>query len=961
MLRKYAWLLGGIMLAVGCADGGDTDVTGTGGRGGGGATIGSGGAGGANTGGANTGGAATGGSGGEGGQLSGTVDLCVLNNGGPYDQCQQPAELDYGVVSSGTAEMRMFRIDNGTAEDVLFKSITISNPKFASVGVRYEEDPGSPGDYLRVVDDVPVVRKSGKSLWFEVTYTAGGQAGPVPAVSAIIKLNVGENAAPDIEVPIHAEESGCAPGLGACDSDPTNGCETNTNDSNEHCGFCNNPCDPFQGTGQCVGGVCQLTACDTYAANCDMDGTNGCETNLLNDVDHCGSCTNPCTKANTSAYCMAGNCNIMGCLNNYGDCNLSAADGCETNLANTMAHCGGCNKNCDLAHASETCNPSPQTGLGVCTLSACDSGYKNCNVDPSDGCEISIQDDVSNCGACFNVCSFANAQNSCSAGMCQMGQCNTGYANCDNNQLTGCEINLNSDVTHCGNCNTNCNVLYPNTNATCNSGVCAPGVCAPNYWDIDGNVTNGCEYFCVQQAGTDNPDDSFVDSNCDGIDGDINSAIFVATNGNDTFPGTKTQPMLTISAAIGKAVSVGKTQIYVSNGVYVGRVTLSNGIDLYGGYSAANGWARSSSYISTIRSTTLVGGRMTALEGIGISSATTVDRFSIETTSTSSTGASNYAVYCSGCTGLTLKNNNVSAGNAGPGAAGGVGGGGGDGSVGGGGGTGSCDGSGWGPGGTAGTSPCSRTGGAGGRGGTEGSNSGVAGSTGQIGTAGGPGGGGGDPGSTGGNGSNGTSGGTGSAGSGASGGSISGGFWVSSTGGNGGTGGHGNGGGGAGGGGGQGCTFCDNGAGNGGGGGGGAGCGGNGGFGGVGAGGSFGIFLVSSTGITLIANTVQAGNGGTGGSGGSGGGGGTGANGGLGGTYCTGEVGAGGNGGKGGDGGSGGGGGGGAGGPSYGVYRSGTTVNLSGNAINAGLGGNGGSGGFPNGSAGGSGAAIDIF
>ena len=38
---------------------------------------------------------------------------------------------------------------------------------------------------------------------------------------------------------------------------------------------------------------------------------------------------------------------------------------------------------------------------------------------------------------------------------------------------------------------------------------------------------------CVPTAGIDSPDPDFVDSNCDGIDGDIASSLFVATDGSD--------------------------------------------------------------------------------------------------------------------------------------------------------------------------------------------------------------------------------------------------------------------------------------------------------------------------------------------------------------------------------------------------------------------------------------------
>jgi hypothetical protein len=52
------------------------------------------------------------------------------------------------------------------------------------------------------------------------------------------------------------------------------------------------------------------------------------------------------------------------------------------------------------------------------------------------------------------------------------------------------------------------------------------------------------------------PDLSFVDSNCDGIDGTVGDAIFVSPVGNDANPGTKTKPKQTIQAAVA-TVAVG--------------------------------------------------------------------------------------------------------------------------------------------------------------------------------------------------------------------------------------------------------------------------------------------------------------------------------------------------------------------------------------------------------------------
>jgi hypothetical protein len=47
-------------------------------------------------------------------------------------------------------------------------------------------------------------------------------------------------------------------------------------------------------TSACVAGQCVITACDSNFADCDLDPATGCEINLNNDPDHCGSCTHTC-------------------------------------------------------------------------------------------------------------------------------------------------------------------------------------------------------------------------------------------------------------------------------------------------------------------------------------------------------------------------------------------------------------------------------------------------------------------------------------------------------------------------------------------------------------------------------------------------------------------------------------------------------------------------------------------
>jgi hypothetical protein len=525
--------------------------------------------------------------------------------------------------------------------------------------------------------------------------------------------------------------------------------------------------------------------------------------------------------------------------------------------------------------------------------------------------------------------------------------CPTGFADCNNQPADGCEIYLLNDPNNCGLCGTVCNTLMPNAITSCNTGLCTFISCLPGFYNLDGNTSNGCEYACTFTNAIDVPDNSFTDANCDGIDGDVTDAIFVsATTGNNANPGTKALPMLTINAGISAAVSSGKTQVYISSGNYNERVNLTNGISLYGGYSATSNWARSASNIVNITGT-LVSGTVIGIQGSSITASTTVNMITVNTINNVSAGGSNYAIHCVSCTGLSITNCNLTAGNGAAGTTGANGNAGSAGNNGNAGSGGHCSNDGPGAaGGTAGTSSCSTSGGSGGIGGGTsgfGSLNGAAGLSGSGGAAGGAGGINGDPGGPGLNGSNGIAGSSGSNGTGGSGGTIVSNLWSSSIGISGNNGTNGNGGGGGGGGGSQTGTFVNDGFGNGGGGGGGGGCLGTSGTGGTGGGGSFGVFVINSNGMLVSNCNITSKNGGNGGSGGTGGNGGTGGTGGIGGLVCTTEVGKGGNGGNGGAGGNGGHGGGGAGGPSYSIYRiNSTSVATATNSLITGFGGNGG-------------------
>ncbi len=480
---------------------------------------------------------------------------------------------------------------------------------------------------------------------------------------------------------------------------------------------------------------------------------------------------------------------------------------------------------------------------------------------------------------------------------------------------------------------------------------------------LDPNTTYFVRAYAINNNGTSYGDEVTF------LTPDVN-AVFVSPSGDDTNPGLPSSPMLTIQAAINLAAQEEK-DVYIAAGTYTSAtISLLNGVSLYGGYDPETWEQNESNTVNIVHDGTIVSGRITGIEGVNITTATTLQYLTIRTPDATGSGVSNYGIHIVNSPGLRLKNNSITAGDGSDGVPGSNGNDGLDGNHGGNGAPGHGDQDVIASGGSGGTSAAGRSGGSGGRG-RYGNTAGDNGQTGQFSSAGGSGGpatgcaGDGD----GQHGSNGAHGSDGADGTGGSGGTVTGHFWQTENGNSGTNGTHGNGGGGGGGGGGQGGMFCVDGTGNGGGGGGGGGQAGVRGVGGSGGGGSFGLFAANCNGLQLTENTISSGDGGRGGAGGTGGCPGAGGDGGKGATNDAGEVGRGGNGGDGGNGGRGGHGGGGAGGPSYAIYRHNTSVDTTGNTLTHGSGGSGGTaaykwcaiGGGYMGDAGSSGASDTVY
>lgn len=147
------------------------------------------------------------------------------------------------------------------------------------------------------------------------------------------------------------------------------------------------------------------------------------------------------TPAHGTPLCGGGRCGVASCEANYGDCDGMAANGCETDLRATAAHCGACGASCA---AGRTCM------AGACV--DCPSGMDRCN-----GVCVHLSESTAHCGACGRACSVGvNASSvQCRSGSCVL-TCATGYANCDGMAANGCEVTLASDSRNCGACGTAC-------------------------------------------------------------------------------------------------------------------------------------------------------------------------------------------------------------------------------------------------------------------------------------------------------------------------------------------------------------------------------------------------------------------------------------------------------------------------------------------------------------------------
>ena len=237
----------------------------------------------------------------------------------------------------------------------------------------------------------------------------------------------------------------CPPNLTDCD-----GTCRDTQVDLANCGACGTTC----GTDElCVSGACTLTCQGGTPDACD-----GACTNLQIDPTNCGACGTAC---GPDEVCDAGLC-----AGRCGPGRIRCGQVC-TSTSSDPLNCGACGAPCDEAlGAIALCLD------GTCGFT-CAAGFDDCDDDlfsgTTNGCEVDLSADANNCGACGTVCDFANGAGACTGGACVLSACDTGFGDCNMVGADGCEVDLRADDNNCGACGTVCPA-----GELCSNGTCAP-------------------------------------------------------------------------------------------------------------------------------------------------------------------------------------------------------------------------------------------------------------------------------------------------------------------------------------------------------------------------------------------------------------------------------------------------------------------------------------------------------
>lgn len=227
--------------------------------------------------------------------------------------------------------------------------------------------------------------------------------------------------------------------------------------------------------------MCPVTTCPSSFATCPSSAFP-CDVDLMTDDENCGGCGIRCTGPNighSKWSCVDGKCTFSCDDPEWRNCDDNPTNGCET-ATYDVNHCGVCGNKCA---AGQICY------LGEC-MTECESrGLPDQCPDPENPPELKCTDerkDDDNCGACGIHCDPLGPGQpqlpsdmywGCGDKKCQAAKCSEdGKANCNFDLTDGCETQLFTE-DNCAGCGDKCapgQICFLNP-FTGPKCICAPG------------------------------------------------------------------------------------------------------------------------------------------------------------------------------------------------------------------------------------------------------------------------------------------------------------------------------------------------------------------------------------------------------------------------------------------------------------------------------------------------------
>ncbi|MFO0593924.1 MAG: MopE-related protein [Myxococcaceae bacterium] len=472
---------------------------------------------------------------------------------------------------------------------------------------------------------------------------------------------------------VPVQTSQCRPCTTADDcTAPGDDCQAVGNDVEPSC---LQACDSAALRPGCTGVVGDQGCCPT-GSFCQQVGAkklcvprgNSCQCNAA----HVGF-TRSCLVTNAGATCIGSQTCMQSGSFNTCDTSMTSLELCDgrdnncdgkidegfvntrnTGTYDTDEHCGSCTTNClarysaTIQHAVGGCFPmgGPHCAIARCTTERVGGGGP-CRV--SSDCSPGLT-----CDGLYHQCvKPCSTTTPCGGGE----TCSNGY----------CTRGCNSD--------TDCTSAY-GAGATCSMGTCGTTF---QFVDADADDTNGCEcasnpslvdapeLFPTYPAGN----QPYVDRNCDTVDGVSATSLFVWAQSTSS-QGTRRAPFRTIREALMAFRPGVHTAILVAQGTYAEQVVLTNGVQLFGGYSPDFSRRDIVNFPTFIEAAEPTGAQPRGtVNAEGLSATTIIAGFTIRGYDVISRPApgvqarSSFAIYVSNSPGLVVQNDHVVGGRGG--------------------------------------------------------------------------------------------------------------------------------------------------------------------------------------------------------------------------------------------------------------------------------------------------------